>query len=433
MNVPIRECGSLVCLWPWDDDCDDEGDEKKFDSISDDDSAYMADGKKIPKKLMQVLRESRMAGDNASYLDSKSISEIEPSLSSRCRGGIHIPGEIVVDPWLLPLAYAIHSRQLAKQSMNKSQQFNDVIQTGRIVCMDQSSFDTETNLWTVVTKGTNNEKDDVVVIKARSVINAAGISCENVQTAATTATCHEEKLTLPVPDFEARPRRGQYIVYSAPKDTTNAEKNKYLPIRPIQPVPTDRTKGIFVYSTLYDQIVVGPTAKDQDSLQDDNIEPEVANNLAIHASRILGRTMGSSSNDKSCMSYDSNIFGEYVGIRPGTNKRDYQIQLYPSARFVTVGGIRSTGLSASLGIGRHVVQCLLAVIVPLPNLSCQLPKITPTPLPNLDKLVTQYHERNDGTIEVDGHCYKVTHPLTIFGWNARTGLAQTSMKPSCVV
>jgi hypothetical protein len=24
MNVPMRECGSLVCLWPWDEDCNDE-------------------------------------------------------------------------------------------------------------------------------------------------------------------------------------------------------------------------------------------------------------------------------------------------------------------------------------------------------------------------------------------------------------------------
>ena len=34
-NVPIRECGSLVCLWPWDVNVDevndDEVDEKKFD------------------------------------------------------------------------------------------------------------------------------------------------------------------------------------------------------------------------------------------------------------------------------------------------------------------------------------------------------------------------------------------------------------------
>ena len=428
--MPMRECGSLVCLWPWDEDCDDEDDEKKVDSISDDDNAYMVE-KRYHKKLMHVLRESHMAGDtNASYLDSKSVSEIEPSLSSRCRGAIHIPGEIVVDPWLIPVAYAMHSRQIAKQSMNKSQQFHDVIQTGKLVCMDQSSFDTKTNLWTVVTKGTT-EKDDVVIIKARSVINAAGISCENVQTAATTARCRQEKLDLPMPDFEARPRRGQYIVYSVPKGTTNSELNKCLPTRPIQPVPTDRTKGIFVYSTLYDQIVVGPTAKDQDSLRDDDIEQDVAENLARHASRILGRTMGCSSNDQLSIGYD--VVGEYVGIRPGTNKRDYQIQLHYSARFITVGGIRSTGLSASLGIGRHVVQCLLAIIVHPPKLPCQLRKITPTPLPNLDELVAQYHKRNDGTIEVDGHCYKVTHPLTKFGWNAKTGLAQPSMKSPCVV
>jgi len=38
-NVPMRECGSLVCLWPWDDDTVtsivSSVDEKKFDGLLD--------------------------------------------------------------------------------------------------------------------------------------------------------------------------------------------------------------------------------------------------------------------------------------------------------------------------------------------------------------------------------------------------------------
>lgn len=70
----------------------------------------------------------------------------------------------------------------------------------------------------------------------------------------------------------------------------------------------------------------------------------------------------------------------------------------------TVGGMRSKGLTASLGIGRQVVQCLLLTIVPSSELLCQ--KFRPTPLPNVAELVAQYHERNDGVVEVAGYQYK---------------------------
>ena len=133
--------------------------------------------------------------------------------------------------------------------------------------------------------------------------------------------------------------------------------------------------------------------------------------------------MGSSSL-QSDVDFDPRIVGEYVGIRPGTSKRDYQIQLHCHANFITVGGIRSTGLSASLGIGRHVVQSLLCSIV------CQseekmesVQQQAPTPLPDIVSLVEQYHSRGDGWIHVGGHEYRVTHPLTRMGWGARTGIA----------
>lgn len=400
-NVPMRECGSLVCLWPWDDHTDsDDCDEKK---IEEDDNA------KAPSstdKLAHVLEESHIAGDNdAKILTSETVLKIEPSLSSQCRGAVHIPNEIVVDPWLFPLAYATHARELGKQ-MNHGQDM-DVIQTGREVVMDTSSFNAKEGIWNLATRRSDQD-DDEVTFKTKSIINAAGINSDLMQKSASSVV---NDIIQP-PSFEARPRRGQYIIYSAPQNE--------FPTRPIQPVPTDRTKGIFVYSTLYDQIVVGPTAKDQLSRTDDEVERSVATELAAHASRVFDRPMGSS-RIPSDADYDFRIVGEYVGIRPGTSKRDYQIQLHCHAKFITVGGIRSTGLTASLGIGRHVVQSLLSSIVSRPE-----EELTPapaTPLPDVSSLVEQYHTRGDGTIHVAGHDYRVTHPLTRMGWDARTGFA----------
>jgi glycerol-3-phosphate dehydrogenase len=415
-NVPMRECGSLVCLWPWDDDHRDNNiteeedvDEKKID----DDTVIPVTKPTTNEKLERVLQESHIAGDNgATLLSPEAVLKLEPSLSSQCRGAVHIPGEIVVDPWLFPLALATHARELGRKSIHGGN--NDVIQTGREVIMDASSFNTEEGVWNLVTRG---EKDnEEVVFKTKTIINAVGVDTDLMQKSASSVV-----RDINPPTFAARPRRGQYIVYSAPLVDD-------VPTRPIQPVPTDRTKGIFVYSTLYNQIVVGPTAKDQSSRTDDRIEKSVAKELAAHATRVFDRSMGSSS-IPSDADFDPAIVGEYVGIRPGTSKRDYQIQLHCNANFITVGGIRSTGLSASLGIGRHVVQSLLCSIVSRSEeelASLQHP--SPTPLPDVESLVEQYHRRGDGTIYVDGHDYKVTHPLTRMGWDARTGIASMKHK-----
>lgn len=391
-NVPMRECGSLICLWPWDDN--DEA------------------------KLNEVLHESQMAGDSdVKLLSPREVNDIESSISTKCKGAVHIPGEIVVDPWLFALALATHCRAIGKYSGRNK----EVIQTGRVAvlqstwsCFDKSGG--EHGLWKLETVGS----DENFYFEASCLINAAGIDSDLLQSIGSSHIG-----TLPSPKFSALPRRGQYAVFSPCKTSTNNYgKLSALPVpiptRPIQPIPLQFTKGIFVYSTLYDQLVIGPTAKDQSSRTDDVPEACVRKELTAHASRI----MRSNHFDD-----DYKLVGEYVGIRPGTNKRDYQIHLYHRSNFITVGGIRSTGLTASLGIGRHVVQCLLSTILPPKDIletpsSEEVQRIAK--LPDVKDLVKQYHERGDGTIVVDGYVYKVTHPLTKLGWDARTGLAAES-------
>ena len=447
-NVPMRECGSLVCLWPWDDATDSSVDDDVSSRV--DEKKKFEDEEKISRdRLRQVLHESHIAGDtDATFLSSKAISKLEPSLSTECRGAIHIPGETVVDPWLFPLAFATHSREIYNAKRKKSRQSDcneddDVIYTGRRVVMEESTFDEENGLWFIVTRiatssSEEGEKDTTLTFTARCVINAAGIDSDLVQSQASSASRSGDdssNSSIPRPTFEARPRRGQYAIFAAPpvdneqyteegsSQWPNVVPNSNIPTRPIQPVPSQFTKGIFVYSTLYDQIVVGPTAQDQSSRTDDTIDSDVANELTTHASRILGPKFNK-----------KQLVGQYVGIRPGTTKRDYQINLHTKSNFITVGGIRSTGLTASLGIGRHVVQCLLSSIVPPPPVEDgddedeevrQSIVHRPTPLPNVKEFVEQYHQRGDGTIMIGGHGYKVTHPLTKLGWDKRSGIAAT--------
>jgi glycerol-3-phosphate dehydrogenase len=48
------------------------------------------------------------------------------------------------------------------------------------------------------------------------------------------------------------------------------------------------------------------------------------------------------------------VTAAYAGLRPATQFQDYQIRRIEGKNYTCVGGIRSTGLSAALGIARHV-------------------------------------------------------------------------------
>ena len=357
MNMPVRECGSLVCCW-------------------DDDDVELLDS---------VLEESHDAGDiHACQLEPSQIREREPVLNPACWGAVHIPGEMVVDPWLYSIALAVHARSNGADIFTEFE-------------MDpQSSFLDSDNIWTVrrvpVDDNDTVNSDVPHSLRAHAVVNATGLWSDLLQR-------NIDSTSL----WTAKPRRGQYRVYaSSSSDVSSVLQH------PIQPVPTQRTKGIFVFSTLYHQIVVGPTALDQDSRTDQTVDPVVSEQLADYAQRILP------SLDTAA------VVGDYVGIRPGTNQRDYQIHLQVAKRWIACAGIRSTGLTASIGLGNHVVHLLQQGLLVAPATK---PTVQTTPLPPLQELVDEFHTRGDHRVTLDGHLYKVTHPITRFGWKARTGIA----------
>ena len=346
-NIPTRPCGSLVCLWPWDEE----------------------------DNLGAVLAESHDAGDtHAAKLSSEQVEELEPNLASKCRGAVHIPGEIVVDPWLYSISLAVHARENGAD-----------IFTNFAFDPEASSF--EDGIWNVIQKPKNGSSEPHK-LRSKAIVNAAGLWSDLVQ----------QKGLNGSSQWNAKPRRGQYRIYSSPQNTIT---------HPIQPIPTQRTKGIFVFSSLYDQIVVGPTALDQDSRTDRSIHPQVAEELDAHAKRIIPG-----------LDAEKDLVGEYVGLRPGTDQRDYQIHFFPDKNWIAVAGIRSTGLTASLGIGNYVARNLRAVL----ESSDHTPTVTTTPLPSLSTMIDDFHKRN-GFVEINGFEYKVTHPLTKLGWGAREGLA----------
>jgi glycerol-3-phosphate dehydrogenase len=136
--------------------------------------------------------------------------------------------------------------------------------------------------------------------------------------------------------FEIYARKGEFFVFDPPDG------------RPLEhillPVPTRRTKGVLVFPTVDGRVVAGPTAHDQEDKSDWSVRDEAWDEVMPKARRMLPALEG------------AEPVAAYAGLRPAGRGVDYLIG--PSAGcpgLINVAAIRSTGLSASLGIAEHVV------------------------------------------------------------------------------
>jgi glycerol-3-phosphate dehydrogenase len=104
---------------------------------------------------------------------------------------------------------------------------------------------------------------------------------------------------------------------------------------------------------VYGNVLVGPTAVDQRDRVAKPVSPEAMDYLEAAAARILPRLT------------EHEVTAAYAGLRAATEHSDYQIAADASRRYVCVGGIRSTGLTGSMGIAEHVASELEQIGLPL--------------------------------------------------------------------
>ena len=347
--------------------------------------------------LNEVLHSNHAAGDTeATLLHREDILDIEPALAqSSANGAVWVPREMVTEPWLVPIAYA-----------NNMLLNGGKIKVGSEVCRaDLKELNDDQKVWHVtLTNGT--------VVRARTVFNCAGLYGDLI-----------DRLGVGRSTFSIKPRKGQFVVFSP------IENEHQSPNVIIQPVPTLRTKGVIVWKSVYGNIVVGPTAEEQEDRDDTSNDAQTIATLKKYGESILPAL-------KSCR-----VVGTYSGIRPATEHRDYQIHHTKEQQWVTVGGIRSTGLTCASGISEYVADLYEGapathtnnphqsraamprtdpVLPPyLPSLPLQHPTAIPNPAaPDLYTLASDYYGRNDGQVYCFGRLWKVTHPLSIHGMTA---------------
>jgi glycerol-3-phosphate dehydrogenase len=159
-------------------------------------------------------------------------------------------------------------------------------------------------------------------LAARIVVNCAGNYGDLV-----------EAIARPSP-FRILPRKGQFVVF----DKTAHDLINTI----VLPVPTERTKGVVLCPTAYGNLLVGPTAEDQQDRRIATVEQPTLEALITEAIRIVPAVA------------QHPVAAVYAGLRPATEAKDYQVEAVPERNWITVGGIRSTGLTGALGIARHV-------------------------------------------------------------------------------
>ncbi len=253
------------------------------------------------EQIEPMADKARANGVNdVQILNAERVRALEPALA-QAKGALLVPGEHVIDPWSSPLAYV-------KQA----------VQAGA-----QLAFDTEVlggdptgDGWMLRTNRGS--------VSVGLVINCAGLFGDVL-----------EQRLLGESTFSIKPRKGQFVVFDKP----SARMIRHI----ILPVPNERTKGVVVSRTIFGNVLVGPTAEEQEDRVRATVSEEQLALLIEQAGRIVPGLE------------QIPVSAVYAGLRPATERKEYRVRYVPQRRYLALGGIRSTGLTAALGLAQHAL------------------------------------------------------------------------------
>lgn len=303
-------------------------------------------------KLLGIVEQAHTNNVlDVAIIDKDELYCREPHLADGALAAVSVPGEAVIDPWSTPLSYLTQAVKHGAQY-----HFHCEVKGGEL----------KAGLWHLTT--TKGE------FSARLVINCAGINGDIVE-----SICH------PSP-FQIKPRKGQFLVYDK---AAAADINAI-----ILPVPTAITKGVLLSKTIFGNLLLGPTAEEQDDRWKAEVKQEVMEDLIAQGSRML----------PSLQNYS--VTATYAGLRPATEEKYYRINGYPEKQWICAGGIRSTGLTSALGVANHLSKLYQENFTPLFEL------LPPEELiwPNMPS-ISEYHQRDYQCKSNGGivcHCELVT-------------------------
>ena len=239
------------------------------------------------------------------YLSREEILAMEPELNPEVKGGLYIPRESIIDPFILVQALAENANENGVTFMLNTKVTDINVEDGAIKSVE-------------TTAGT---------IETTYVVNAAALYCDEIAAMVGKA------------EYKVVARRGQFYIL---------DKNTSCKVNTIVlPIPTKITKGKLMCPTIHGNMLVGPTAEDLDDKVDSSVTTEGLNSIYADVSKMIPNV-----NIRDTIT-------QYSGLRPNRNPEGLHVDVYDDlAGYVNLSGVRSTGLTLSVAMGKYVVEKL---------------------------------------------------------------------------
>jgi glycerol-3-phosphate dehydrogenase len=243
-------------------------------------------------------RAAKNGYDRCEIVGAQAVYAMVPSLAPGVLGGLTVPDESIICPWTTTLAFATQARQRGAHLLFRH----------RVTELRVGPEDT--------VLGTEAGQ-----IRARWVVNAAGLRSDLV----------DEMYGFR--RFTVTPRRGELLVFD--------KLARPLADKIILPVPSAAGKGVLISPTIYGNVLLGPTAENLTDRDDTSTSVRGLEFLLAKGRAIMPSLL------------EEEVTACYAGLRAATDRPDYVIEVDPGLRYLLLGGIRSTGLTASMALAEH--------------------------------------------------------------------------------
>ena len=246
------------------------------------------------------------------YLTGPQLLEREPNLSPDVKAGLYIPRESIIDPFLLVVAYAENAQANGADFLLGTEVTGILTEDGRVVGAATTAGE----------------------ISATYIVNAAGLFCDEIAA------------MVGKGDYYVNPRKGQFYIL----DKNTGCKVNHI----VLPIPTKVTKGKLMCPTIHGNMLVGPTAEDLTDKEDASTTQEGLESIERDVRRLVPGVLL------------RDTITQYSGLRPNRNPEGLRVDTYGDVgNYVNLSGVRSTGLTASLSLGKYVAQTLIGLGLPV--------------------------------------------------------------------
>ncbi|EHE97942.1 Anaerobic glycerol-3-phosphate dehydrogenase subunit A [uncultured Clostridium sp.] len=239
------------------------------------------------------------------YLTKEQIIAMEPNINPEVKGGLHIPRESIIDPFILVQALAENANENGVDFLLNTKVTGIQTEDRKIKAVETTAG----------------------IIETRYVINAAALYCDEIAAMAGKA------------EYKVVARRGQFYIL----DKNTSCKVDHI----VLPIPTKITKGKLMCPTIHGNMLVGPTAEDLDNKTDKSVTADGLESIVKDVQRLIPNV-----NIRDTIT-------QYSGLRPNRNPEGLHVDVYDDLEgYVNLSGVRSTGLTLSVSMGVYVAQLL---------------------------------------------------------------------------